>query len=110
MTTRSLDTLLQLVADRHRRQAIQQLRKEANGETTFDDLVDRLLGDESLTDDHTTHREQLAIQLYHAHLPRLADHGVVEFDPENRAVRYQPDEQIERVLDSLPDELAVARS
>lgn len=62
----------------------------------------------SVTDDQTTDREQLAIQLYHTHLPRLADHGVVEFDPENQAVRYQPDEQLETVLDSLPDELSLA--
>lgn len=108
MTTRSHDALLGLVADRHRRQAIQQLRKESDGETTFDDLVDRLLGDESPAGDNRIDREQLAIQLYHAHLPKLADHGVVEFDPENRVVRYQPDEQIETVLDSLSEELSAA--
>lgn len=110
MTTRSLEALLGLVADRHRRRTIQQLRKEADGETTLDDLVDRLLGDASFTDENTIAREQLANQLYHAHLPKLADYGVVEFDPETRAVRYQPDEQIETVLDSLPDELSVAHS
>lgn len=108
MTTRSLDALLQLVADGHRRQAIQQLRQETDGEATIDELVDRLLGDESRSDDNTVDREQLAMQLYHAHLPKLADHGVVEFEPENRSVRYQPDEQIETVLDSLPDELSAA--
>lgn len=108
MTTRSHDALIGLVADRHRRLAIQQLRKDVDGETTFDDLVDRLLGDESLADHNRIDREKLAIQLYHAHLPKLADHGVVEFDPENRVVRYQPDEQIETVLDSLSDELPAA--
>jgi DNA-binding transcriptional ArsR family regulator len=110
MTTRSPDALLSLVADRHRRQALQQLRKDTDGETTIDDLIDRLLGDDSLANATTVDREQLAIELYHAHLPRLADHGVVEFDPESRAVRYQPDEQIETFLDSLPDELSVART
>ena len=109
MTERSLDALLQLVADRRRRQAIHHLRHEANGKTTIDELVDRLHNGGPDADDQLTDREQLTIQLYHAHLPKLADHGVVEFEPENRAVRYQPDVQFETVLESLPDELPLAR-
>lgn len=108
MTERSLDTLLQLVADRRRRQALQHLRQEANGKTTIDDLVDAMRDRDSGADGQTIDGEQHAIQLYHTHLPKLADYGVVDFDPENRAVRYQPDEQIETVLDSLPDELSLA--
>lgn len=108
VTERNLDTLLQLVADRHRRQAVQQLRHEATGRMTIDDLVDRLRTGGPVADDQTTPREQLAIQLHHAHLPKLADYGIVDFDPENGTVRYQPDEQIEAALDSLPDPLSLA--
>jgi hypothetical protein len=103
-----LDALLELVADGHRRQTIQYLRQEANGTTSIDDLLDRIHTDDSRTPDHPTDRERLAIQLYHAHLPKLADQGVVEFDPENRAVRYQPNEAFEKVLDSVSDELSLA--
>lgn len=108
MTERDLDTLLQLLADRRRRQAIHYLRHEADGKTTIDSLADRLHSGGSDAGDQTTEREELVIQLYHAHLPKLADHGVVEFDPENGAVRYQPDKQFETVLDSLSDELSLA--
>lgn len=108
MTNNGLDACLQLVADRHRRRAIQHLRHEASGTTTIDDLVDPLRNGGSVTDGPTTDREQLTTQFYHAHLPKLADFGVVEFDPESRAVRYQPDERIETVLDSLPDEPSMA--
>lgn len=108
MTEHSLDALLQLVADRRRRLAIRHLRHEANGKTTIDDLVDQLYNGGSDADDRPPDRKQLAIQLCHAHLPKLADHGVVEFDPENGAIWYQPDEQVETVLDSLPDELSIA--
>lgn len=108
MTERSFDALLQLVADRRRRQAIHHLRHEADGNTTIDDLVDRMHDGGLDADGHPTDREQLAIQLYHAHLPKLADYGVVEFEPENGAIRYRPDEQFETVLDALPDELPLA--
>lgn len=76
----------------------------------MDDLVDRLLNIDSHTDDPTTDRTQLTIHLYHAQLPKLADHGVVEFDPENRTVHYQGDEQLESVLDALPNKPSVART
>ncbi|WP_425604187.1 DUF7344 domain-containing protein [Halobellus salinisoli] len=108
MTERSLDTVLQLVADRHRRQTIHHLRHEANGKATIDEVVDRLHNGRSDADGQTIDREQLAVQLCHAHLPKLADHGVVEFDPENRTVRYRPDDQFETILDVLPDEQPLA--
>lgn len=108
MKERSLDTVLGLVADRDRRQAIQHLRHEADGDTSVDDLVDAVADGRSDGNDQTTHPERLAIQLYHTHLPKLAEYGVVEFDPGRRAVRYRADEQVERVLDSLSDELPLA--
>lgn len=108
MTERRFDALLRLVADQRRRQAIQFLRHEAHGKTTVDELADRVHTGGSVSNDQAPDREQLAVQLYHTHLPTLADHGVVEFEPESRAVRYQPDEQIETVLDSLPDEPSLA--
>lgn len=104
----SLDRVLDLVADRNRRQAIQHLRHESKGNTSIDDLVDAVGNGGSVNDDQTTDPEHLALQFYHSHLPMLAEHGVVEFDPERRAVRYQPDERVETVLDSLPDELSLA--
>lgn len=110
VTERNLDTLLQLAADRRRRQVVHYLRHEPNAKTTIQDLVDRMQIDGSDGDDHSTDREQLAIQLYHNHLPKLAAHGVVAFEPENQAVRYQSDEEFERILDALPEELPLASS
>lgn len=105
MSNRSLDELLQLVADRRRRQAIQHLRQEASGKTTFDGLVDRLHNGGTDADGQPTDRKHLAIQLYHTLLPKLADQGVADFEPENGTIRYRPDDQCETILDSLPDEL-----
>ena len=102
-----LDTYLRLVADRNRRMLLQELRIEANGKVRIDDLVDQLQEDRRANDLYSD-REQFAIRLYHAHLPKLAEHGVVEYDLEDETIKYQPDEQLEAVLDSLPDEVSVA--
>lgn len=108
MTTDSLDACLHLVADRHRRHVIRHLRRDATGTTGFETLVDRVheRARES-TDIPVRDREELAAELHHVHLPKLAAHGVVDFDHGSGAVSYQPDEQVETVLDSLPGELAL---
>lgn len=109
MTSNSLDACFQLVADRRRRRVIQQLRHETDGTTTIDDLVDRLHSGGSVSaDDRHVDREDLAIQLHHTTLPKLEDHGVVDYDHRSGTVRYQPNDQVETVLDSLHDDVSVA--
>jgi DNA-binding transcriptional ArsR family regulator len=106
MRNHSLDERLRLVADQHRRRVIHHLRQEANGATTFDDLVDQVR--ERAPDAKNgppQDRDELAIQLHHTHLPKLADAGVVEYDHRSGAVRYDPDEQVETVLDSLSEDV-----
>ncbi|MFC6940730.1 ArsR family transcriptional regulator [Salinirubellus sp. GCM10025818] len=108
MASHRLDACLQLVADQHRRRIIHHLRHEANGATTFDDLVNQVHSRASDSKNGPPEdREKLAIQLHHTHLPKLADHGVVDFDYRTGAVRYYPDEQVEAVLDSIPEEASL---
>lgn len=107
MTKHSLDTCLTLVSDRYRRQTLQRLRAEPDGTTTVDDLVNALHSSETITvGDRRTDRERIRVQLVHKHLPKLAGHGVVDFDQERETVRYRPDQGVEAVLDSLPEEVA----
>lgn len=106
MTTPDLDACLDLVADRHRRSLIDQLRNDGEGRTTVDDLVDQLdRGEHATSTDQPPDRDELVIQLHHVHLPKLSDFGVVDYDLECRTVRYLPNEQIEAVVDSLPEEV-----
>ena len=108
MTNDSLDECLRLVADRHRRRVIYHLRHEANGTTTFEDLVDQVHRHASGgKNGPPPDREALAIRLQHSHLPKLADHGVVDYDHRSGAVRYYPDEQVEAVLDSLSEDVSL---
>lgn len=109
MASDPLDADLRLVADRHRRQVIEHLRRDDDGRTTFEALVDHLheRGPHG-TGDHVLDREQLSIRLQHTLLPTLSDHGVVEFDHRSGAVRYHPDEEVEALLDALPRDVSVS--
>lgn len=107
MDSTPLDTYLELVSDRQRRKIIQQLRDGTTGKTTVEELVDHLHdGDSATLGAERTDRDQLSIQLMHNHLPKLDEHGIVHYDQENEVVQYQPNGQIETVLDSLPTEVA----
>ena len=103
MNDDTLDACLALVADRRRRRLIEHLRQNGNGETPVDDLIDRLhRAEPDIADERQMNRDQLAIQLTHCHLPKLADHGIVEYDPDHGTVEYRPDEQFEAVLTECP--------
>lgn len=103
MVAPSLDSTLELVADRQRRQIIRELREDTAGTATVAELVEALADGESIpATDGPPDRSQLSIRLLHTQLPTLDDHGIVQYDRDNGVVRYTPDEQIETVLDSLP--------
>ena len=104
MTTIDLDTCLELVADRGRRKLLNELRYETNGTTTIDDLVEQLYWRTPSVDAPSPDREQLSMQLHHTYLPKLDDYGLVEYDMASGTIQYQPEPQLEAVLDALPDE------
>ena len=97
MTSHLLDESLRLLAHRYRRMVLRELRRSPDGTASFEDVLDRL--HEEVPD---TERSELAIDLRHTHLPKLADHGVLEYDRRSGAVRYEPDENVETLLDALP--------
>lgn len=108
MASDPLDSDLRLVADRQRRQVIDHLRRDSDGRTPFEELVDHLHEPGARTEDPVVEKEQLAIRPQHSLLPKLSDHGVVEFDHRSGSVRYRPDEQVEALLDSLPRDVALS--
>lgn len=99
----TLDNCLDLVADRNRRRIIQYLRNVTEREVTIDTLVDCLQDGKPISAADRRVRKQTAIQLHHHHLPKLENHGVVEYKPEREVVRYRSDEVLESILDSLPE-------
>ena len=108
MEDTDLDSCLRLVADRRRRELLQHLRHSGEREVGMGDLVDRLYEAESGAGDGAVGRHELAIQLSHTHLPKLAEHGVIEPDYEQGSITYRPDERVETVLDRIPEEPSVA--
>lgn len=83
-TGEALDALFEALADERRRYVLAYLDAGEEDVATVPDLVDHV-ADEASVDD----RERVSVALHHAHLPKLADAGLVEFDARDGFVRYR---------------------
>jgi hypothetical protein len=103
--------LLELMGNQRRRRLV-SLLWEQDGEWTIDELATRLASAESDATPDTLAEETLEtfrIELYHTHLPKLAEFGVVEYDRSTEQPRVTPAgdgqvrEVVDRTLTSLED-------
>ncbi len=105
MNDTELDVRLELVADRHRRCILQYLRGKS-GEVVpiaeLGDAVKRMIADEEC--DSSLDHDRLVVHLSHVHLPKFAEHDVIEYDRDSNTVRYESSEQIETLLDVCVEE------
>ena len=95
----STDLLFELLADRRRRHILQCLTDQPDGVAEFTDLVDAVVGHEPETD--AGDRETVRTSLYHVHLPKLAEAGVIDYDTRSEAVRYSEHPLLEECLANI---------
>jgi len=99
-----LDELHRALADDRRRLVLRHLSTTDGDVATVDDLVDEVVAEE----DRAVDRERVAVAIHHGALPHLDGAGLVEYDARSRTVRYRETPQVERALDIVGDEEAVA--
>lgn len=91
-TSAVLDDALELLAERRRRFVIYTLLDTPAGMIGFDELVDAVGAmeaqgsPEQVTD---RHRQSIAADLHHWHLPVLVESGTVTFDDRSEIVQYE---------------------
>jgi hypothetical protein len=95
--TVSTEELLQLIANPVRRAALGYLVENGDAAVGLEQLVVGAADHGAPSVARATH-ERTSRELYHVHLPKLADIGVVDFDRRHGTVRYRPDEVLEALL------------
>ena len=102
MTSTDLDMYLELVADRQRRCVLQYIRDNPGDTIGIDELVGAV-GERMAREkcESTVDQERIVIKLSHVHLPKFADHDIIDHDRDSNTVRYKPNNQIESLLDLL---------
>ena len=92
----SIDTLCDLLSNAQRRHILLYLSSHTKTTISHEKLLDHLTEiNDNLSGD--THR-RLAIQLQHVHLPKLAEHGLLEYDETTNSISYNTDSRVEKML------------
>ncbi len=92
-----------MLADGNRRRVLSYLSDAPADDVTFDELCERLSDSAGRGAGITTQggRDRLALRLHHEHLPKLADAGLVEYDPRRGRVSYSEHPAVESLLHDL---------
>lgn len=104
----SVDYLLDLLADDRRRYVLKCLR-EHDGAISMSDLAEDVAAretEEPRTAIEAEMVQRVATSLYHSHVPKLADVGVVEFDRDRNLVAASNANGSIKRVNSLLDSLA----
>ncbi|GAA0259012.1 hypothetical protein GCM10009000_089910 [Halobacterium noricense] len=74
---------------------LEHLQKTERGTATLSELTTSI----QTQGDEIESAQQGRSVLLHQHLPKLADHGLIDYDHRSETVRYRDDSQIERLLE-----------
>lgn len=94
----SSEELHRLLASDRRRCLLSYLSTEASDPVSRDELIDVIAERERPDPGPATHRVRVTIDLHHVHLPKLADAGVIEYDPVAETVSYKGSDRLESLL------------
>lgn len=95
--TGRLDSVLPVLANTERQTILSHLREPTGDTVSLEELTKVLATDTGLD------RDQAQIRLHHAHLPKLADLDIVDYDVDSNTVQYLGSPEVESVLDSIHD-------
>ncbi|UPV73987.1 hypothetical protein M0R89_15785 [Halorussus limi] len=104
-----LDAAFALLAHSVRRDALYHLAESDAAALSVESLAEAVASkraseeqNEDATDgtsESATDTSSLAVELHHAHLPKLESHGVVRYDPADRSVEYRGHEWLDEWLE-----------
>ena len=97
----SLDTTLEILANRDRRSVIEYLRDTPYHTATIDELANHLVSRKAeQATEHPGH-DHVRTTLHHVHVPKLVDAGVIDYDARNQEIRYWGSERLETWHDRI---------
>ena len=100
---RPTDVDLELLANPHRRRALEYLLERPDSSVPTEELLEFVIADCEREGAPVPSYEELFIAFHHTHLPRLAANDIVTHDRERSLVRYHPDERLEALCASVSE-------
>lgn len=96
----TFDALLALLIEARRRYVLSYLTDRPDDPVDVDDLEAAILAQEQPRPGRVSHRDRVRIDLHHVHLPKLADAGVIEYDPVDSSVQYTGPDELADLLEA----------
>lgn len=94
----AVEQIHRLLASARRRHVLSHLSSSPGADVPVDDVVTAVVEREDPDPGPLTHRDRVETDLHHVHLPKLAESGVVSYDPGAGTVRYESLEAVEVLL------------
>lgn len=92
--TDQLSVAYDILASPYRRESLRSLLASEGNVASIEDLIDELIDHDETADD----RDQIAIDLHHRTLPKLAEAGFIEYDPRTLTARVRDHSAAEYAL------------
>ncbi|MFH5801156.1 hypothetical protein [Haladaptatus sp. CMAA 1911] len=93
----SLSTASKLLTKPTRRAVIQHFSARKTPTAELSELVDYV----HETVETVTNPKQARITLVHQHLPKLAEHEVIDYDERSETIRYRDEKHLEHLLEII---------
>lgn len=95
MTNHNADAIFHLLSDHCRRQIVGILQDMSESYVAFEELCDHL------SRQNGADRDEIVIRLHHTHLPKLHEAGVIDYDPNEKLVRYLGNPHVDALLEHV---------
>lgn len=95
-----IDAILDALAARERRAVMAYFLETDNRTATVSELASQCQQPRP-SDESTVTVDRMTARLHHRHLPKLADAGIIEYEPQTQVVQYQEAPMIEELFRTL---------
>lgn len=97
----SVDAILELLANHRRRDLLDFFQNSSTQAAPLQEVTEHLTACELDRVGEHPGFDQLRTELFHTHIPKLADTGLLEYDERSEQLRYWPNERVEKWLNHI---------
>ena len=97
----SVDAMLDILANAHRRYLLAFLREQPGNTASFEAAAKHIITEVGRDQGAQPNHDEVQVDLHHHHLPKLADAGVVEYDVRSQTIRYEVTDRLEDMFDRV---------
>lgn len=97
----SLDACLELLANHQRRAIVGMFLDHDRSQAPIDEVIAEIIDVEATKTGERPGHDTIAATVYHVHLPKMAEAGILEYDTRHQDIRYMGNPRFEEVYTTI---------